>query len=70
MQEVQNQTETESKCCGNKGRHRRRHHGGCGASHEQEAGAASALEILQQRFARGEIDAAEFQEKRRVITSA
>jgi uncharacterized membrane protein len=28
------------------------------------------LEILQQRFARGEIDTAEFEEKRRLITNA
>ena len=31
---------------------------------------SNPLEILQQRFARGEIDTAEFEEKRRLITNA
>jgi uncharacterized membrane protein len=69
MQEVQTQPETKGKCCGKNGGHRR---GKCGSSHKHEANAATAnpLEILQQRFARGEIDTAEFEEKRRVITNA
>ena len=32
--------------------------------------APTLLEILQQRFARGEIDTAEFEEKRRLLTNA
>ena len=39
---------------------------------QEEAGVAglSALEILGQRFARGELDAAEYEEKRRLIVNA
>jgi hypothetical protein len=76
MQEAHTQTETNEsrngKCCGRKERHRSRKHGKCGShQHETETKtASSALEILQARFARGEIDAAEFEEKRRLITNA
>ena len=73
MQEVQTQPETKSKCCGKNGGHpARQRRGKCGSSHKHEANAATAnpLEILQQRFARGEIDTAEFEEKRRLITNA
>jgi len=76
MQEVQTQTETKGKCCGKNGGknggHRGQRGGKCGSSHKHEANAATAnpLEILQQRFARGEIDTAEFEEKRRLITNA
>ena len=35
----------------------------CGHGHER-----SALDILEQRFARGEIDKAEFEEKRKLLT--
>ena len=70
------QTETnesrDGKCCGKKERHRSRKQGKCG-SHQHETGtkaASSALEILQVRFARGEIDAAEFEEKQRLIANA
>jgi hypothetical protein len=76
MQEAQTQTETnesrDGKCCGKKERHRSREQGKCG-SHQHETGtkaASSALEILQVRFARGEIDAAEFEEKQRLIANA
>ena len=76
MQEVQTQPETKGKCCGKNGGknggHRGQRRGKCGSSHKHEANAATAnpLEILQQRFARGEIDTAEFEEKRRLITNA
>jgi uncharacterized membrane protein len=72
MQEAQTQPKTKGKCCGkNAGTHAQRR-GKCGSSHKHEANAATAspLEILQQRFARGEIETAEFEEKRRLITNA
>ena len=73
MQETQTQTEAGGKCCSKEGSHRGQRHGKCGSSHRHEANARTAstpLEILQQRFARGEIDTAEFEEKRRLLTSA
>jgi hypothetical protein len=73
MQEVQTQPETKGKCCGkNGGKNSGQRGGKCGSSHKHEANAATAnpLEILQQRFARGEIDTAEFEEKRRLIANA
>ena len=76
MQEVQTQPEAKGKCCGKNGGknsgHRGQRHGKCGSSHKHEANATTAnpLEILQQRFARGEIDTAEFEEKRRLIANA
>jgi hypothetical protein len=73
MQEAQTQSETKGKCCGKNGGHHGQRRGKCGSSHKHEANAAataSPLEILQQRFARGEIDAAEFEEKRRLIANA
>ena len=72
MQEVQTQPETKGKCCGKNGGHRAQRRGKCGTSHKQEGNAVTAnpLEILQQRFASGEIDTAEFEEKRRLITNA
>ena len=72
MQEVQTQPETKGECCGKNGGHRAQRRGKCGSSHKHEANGAPAnpLEILQQRFARGEIDTAEFEEKRRLITNA
>ena len=73
MHEAQTQSETKGKCCGKSGDNRAQRRGKCGSSHKQEAdakAASSPLEILQQRFARGEIDTAEFEEKRRLITNA
>ena len=71
MQEAQTHPETKGKCCGKSDRNRTQRRGKCGSSHKHEANAATAnpLEILQQRFARGEIDTAEFEDKRRVITN-
>ncbi len=73
MQEAQFHTETGGKCCGKNGGDRSKRRGKCGSSHRHEAdakAASSPLEILQQRFARGEIDTAEFEEKRRLIANA
>ena len=72
MQEAQTQPETKGKCCGKNRSHRANSRGKCGSSHKHEANATTAipLEILQQRFARGEIDTAEFEEKRRLIANA
>jgi len=72
MQEAQTQPETKGKCCGKNGGHRAQRRGKCGSSHKRDGAAAtlSALEILQQRFACGEIDTPEFEEKRRLITNA
>ncbi len=73
MQEAQTQPETNGKCCGKNGGHGAQRRGKCKSSHKHEGNAvatASPLEILQQRFARGEIDTAEFEEKRRLIAAA
>ena len=77
MQDVQTQVETngksKGKCCAKKNGRRAQHRGKCGSSHSHEGetkAASSPLEILQQRFARGEIETAEFEEKRRLIANA
>jgi uncharacterized membrane protein len=72
VQEAQTQPETKGKCCGKNADTHAQRRGKCGSSHKHEANAATAspLEILQQRFARGEIETAEFEEKRRLITNA
>ena len=65
MQEAQTQRETKDKCCGKSDRNRTQRRGKCSSSHKHEANAATAnpLEVLRQRFARGEIDTAEFRKR-------
>jgi len=72
MQEIQTQSEAKGECCGKNGGPRHQRRGKCGSSHKPEAAAATAtpLEILQLRLARGEVDTAEFEEKRRLIANA
>jgi hypothetical protein len=73
MQEVQSQPNSKEKCCGKNGGHGAQRRGKCKSSHKHEGNAtatASPLEVLQRRFARGEIDTAEFEEKRRLIANA
>ena len=75
MQEVQTQPETKGKCCGKNGGKNGgqggQHRGKCGSSHKRGQGRNSQpAGDPQQRFARGEIDTAEFEEKRRLITNA
>lgn len=41
---------------------------GGGGHHHRHGGARSALDILDERFARGEIDKEEYEERRRVLT--
>jgi hypothetical protein len=72
MQEAHTHTENTGKCCGKNGGNRSQRRDRCGSSHKNEAkaqAATSALEILQQRFARGKIDTAEFEQKRRLIAN-
>ena len=73
MQEAQMQLESSGNCCRKEGGHRAQRRGECGSSHTHEVkvkAALNPLEILQQRFARGEIDTAEFEEMRCLITNA
>ena len=69
MQETQTKTETSGKCCGKDGGHRGQRHGKCGSHKHGAKAISSPLDILQQRFARGKIDTAEFEEKRRLIAN-
>jgi uncharacterized membrane protein len=54
-------------CCDGRRAYREREAGGSERSGEPSP---TAMEILKQRFARGEIDKAEFEEKRRIISEA
>jgi len=44
--------------------------GGCCCGTQKEAGKRPALEILKERFARGEIERAEFEKRRQVLSNA
>jgi hypothetical protein len=43
---------------------------GCCCGTQTEAAKQPALEVLKERFARGEIDKAEFEERRQVLSNA
>ncbi len=73
MHQAHTQSETKGKCCAKDGDHHKQRRGKCGSSHKHEANAKAApnpLNILQERFARGEIDTTEYEEKRRLLTRA
>jgi hypothetical protein len=70
MQEAQTQTENTGKYCGKNGGHRGQRRGRCGSSHARATAGGISRHKFCSSAARGEIDTAEFEEKRRLIANA